>query len=234
MSWPALADRRIRATQEELVEALRGHLTASPPLPVRASSRTDRRPRPGDRPDRPGGGGRTSNSFRETIADRKDDPRHRRPQRAKRSVRDRHRHEPIPLGRPSRLLGRLCARATTRAPARDDQHACARESRWLKDNPLSVRLGSRQNQRQLLPGPVPPNQGPPRRQEGHRRRRCLPAAHHLPHAQGRDALPGPRRRSLRQADTRLPPPAASFSASRTLGSLSNSLRPPHDASLVSL
>ncbi len=72
-------------------------------------------------------------------------------------------------------------------------------SRWLKATLFSCALGGRQNQRQLLPGPVPPNQGSPRGQKGHRRRRRLPPAHHPSHAQGRHSVPGFRRRPLRQA-----------------------------------
>ena len=90
----------------------------------------------------------------------------RRPQRPNRSFRDRRRHEPLPLGRPSRLLG-LHVPAQRRERRQEKIHPDEQGLTLVESNALLVCLGSRQNQGQLLPGPVPPNQGPPGRQKGH-------------------------------------------------------------------
>src|SRR5271166_4863496 len=120
----SLANRRIRATPEELREALQGRLTAHHRFLLqlhleqvdaldRAIARIDKEVKA------------DLDSFRQ-HRDREDRPGLRRPQRPKRSFRDRRRHEPLPLGRPSPLLGLACARAMTRAPAREGPPECAR------------------------------------------------------------------------------------------------------------
>src|SRR5271166_305956 len=99
----SLANRRIRATPEELREALQGRLTAHHRFLLqlhleqvdaldRAIARIDKEVKA------------DLDSFRQ-HRDREDRPGLRRPQRPKRSFRDRRRHEPLPLGRPSPLLG---------------------------------------------------------------------------------------------------------------------------------
>lgn len=61
----------------------------------------------------------------------------------------------------------------------------------------AMRLGSRTQQEQLLPGTVPAAEGPARGQEGSDRRRGVHPHHRLSHTGRRRLLPGPRPRALR-------------------------------------
>jgi transposase len=98
-----MANQRIRATPDELREALRGRLTAHHRF-LPAPSGADQCPRSGDRADRRGGQDR-SRPLSSGHPDRKDRPGLRRSQRPICSFRNRRRDEPLSLGRPSPLLG---------------------------------------------------------------------------------------------------------------------------------
>src|SRR4029077_1928405 len=98
---------------------------------------------------------------------------------------DRNRHEPVPFGRTSHLVGwhmsaqrRECRQASIQSPAQ----GCS----MAQNDAGAVRLGSGKKEKQLPTGPILPHQSPARPQEGDHGRRSLPPYRHLPHAQGWD------------------------------------------------
>jgi transposase len=113
----------------------------------------------------------------------------------------------FPTARASPVLGRpLSAQRRERREA--TLHPPAPRRPLAQDHPRAVRLGRHPQKGQLPPGPVPPPARPPRRQEGHLRRRRLHTHRRLAHAQAWHLLPGPPRRPLRQAQHALPDPEA--------------------------
>jgi transposase len=137
-----LANRRIRATQEELREALRGRLTAHHRFLLklhlgqidaldRAIARIDEEVKSG------------LDSFREATQIVRTLPGLRRSQSILSEIGiDMSRY---PTRRPSSLFSPACARAMTRAPARGGPPRCAKAHAGGKQ-PLPVRLGSGQDQ----------------------------------------------------------------------------------------
>jgi len=86
---------------------------------------------------------------------------------------------------------------------RNDESAGKRRSNRLRkggslaqDHAGAVLLGGDKKEKQLPAGPIPPHQSPARPQEGHHGRRRLHPHRYLPHAQGRHDVPGPRLQSL--------------------------------------
>ena len=84
---------------------------------------------------------------------------------------------------------RECRQASIQSPAQ----GCS----LAQDHAGSVRLGGGKKERQLPAGPILPHQSPAWPQEGDHGRRRLHPYRHLPHAQGRHDVQGPRPQSLR-------------------------------------
>ena len=102
----------------------------------------------------------------------------------------------FPSARTSHLVGwhmsaqrRECRQASIQSPAQ----GCS----LAQNHAGAVRLGGGKKERQLPAGPILPHQSPARPQEGDHGRRRLHPYRHLPHAQGRDDVQGPRPQSLR-------------------------------------
>ena len=164
----ALAHPRLSATPERLREALRGRVTAPPPLPAAAAPGPGRRARGGGRADRPRGrGAARALSRRGRAADL--DPRRRRARGPGDRRRDRPRHGPVPDRRAPRLLGRAVPeerRERRQAPLQPPAQGRA----VAQDHAGAVRLGGEPQEGQLPAGAVPPPARPPRAEEGGRAR----------------------------------------------------------------
>ena len=96
----SLADRRVKASAEQLVWPG----DKAPSLPAAPSSQSDRRSRSRHGDDRCPSGGQPWALSHRSRADHVD-PRFPEPRRARRRLRNRHRHEPVPFGRTSHLVG---------------------------------------------------------------------------------------------------------------------------------
>jgi transposase len=171
-----LADRRIKATREELREALRGRLTAHHRFLLklhleqidaldRAIARIDEEVKTGLDPFREATQiVRTVPGFDDLSAQ---------------SVLSEIGIDMSRYPTDGHLLSWACMCPRNDESAGEKRSTRMRKgSRWLKAT-LFMRLGGRQNQGQHLSGPVPPDHGAAGGQKGDRRRRGLPPAHHL-------------------------------------------------------
>ena len=120
----ALAHQRVKAPRERLIEALRGRVTAHHRFLLRlhlrqiealeaAVAEIDQEVEADLEP------------FRAAVRLLSSIPGVSALERRGDRGRDRHRHAPLPQRRAPAVLGRLCARATTRAPASAAPPACA-------------------------------------------------------------------------------------------------------------
>src|SRR5208282_3521644 len=185
----SLADRRAKSARPSRTR------DEAPSLPAAPSSQPDRRSRC-----RYGHGRRASGGEPWALSHRSRAPDvdsgHQEPRRSRHRLRDRHRHEPVPFARTSHLMGwhmsaqrRECRQTSIQSPAQ----GCS----LAQNHAGAVRLGGGKKERQLPAGPILPHQSPARPQEGDHGRRRLHPYRHLPHAQGRDDVQGPRLQSLR-------------------------------------
>jgi transposase len=80
-------------------------------------------------------------------------------------------------------------------PRNDESAGKRRSTRIRKGSPwlkTAVRLGGDTNERHLPPRSIPPHQSAAWAEEGHPGRRGIDTYRHLPHAQGRNPVSGPR------------------------------------------
>jgi hypothetical protein len=111
----SLADRRVKASPEEFREALRGRVTKHHRF-LRPSSQPDRRSRCRY--------GHEARALSHRSRANHVDSGHQEPRRSRHCLRNRDRHEPVPFGRTSHLMGlhmsaqrRECRQASIQSPA---------------------------------------------------------------------------------------------------------------------
>jgi transposase len=110
-------------------------------------------------------------------------------------LRDWHRYEPVPIRRPSHLLGRsLSAKRRERRQA--SIQSSAEGCPLAQDHTRAMRLGGRAQEGRLPACPILAAQGTTGSKEGDHGRCRLHPYRHLPHAQGWNAVSGPRLQSL--------------------------------------
>jgi hypothetical protein len=191
----SLADRRVKASPQEFREALRGRVTKHHRFLLRlhlnqidaldaamatVDAQVEAKP--------------WALSHRSRAPDV--DSGYQEPRRSRHRLRDRDRHEPVPVGCPSHLVGRHmsaqrreCRQASIQSPAQGSSLA--------QDHAGAMLMGGDKKERQLPAGPILPHQSPAQLQKGDHGRRSLDPYRHLPDAQGRDDVQGPRPQSLR-------------------------------------
>jgi transposase len=190
-----LADRRIKASPQDLCEALRGRVTKHHRFLLAlhlghidaieaAIDKIDHEVEADLEP------------FRAAVDLLSTIPGGQRAVRTEHYRRDRARHGPLPNLRPSHLLGRpLSQERRERRQAPLDPHAQGRA--LAQDHARSVRLVGCAQQSHLPARPVPAPEGPSRREKGYRRRRRLHPHRRLSHAQDGNRVSRPWTPALR-------------------------------------
>src|SRR4051812_27934914 len=149
-----------------------------------------------------------------------------------RDCRDRPRHEPVPDRRASSVLGRSGSRSRRerrQAPLDTGDQGSALAQACAG----AMRLGSSEQEDQLLRSPIPAPQGTPRPQESGCRGRRLDPDHRLSPAPRRHLLPGPRYQASARTTSLAairPAPLASSQTASAASVTSSKSGAPHDPS----
>ena len=193
----ALAHRNVKSPQAKLAEALRGRVTRHHRFLLQTPSAADRWARCLTRR----AGPRNRSQSRALLHRRRHcehPPRHQQAQRRSHRLRDRRRHESLRHRGSSVVVGSLVP--AQRRERRQASVEPASPRRALAQNhPRPMRPRRQKQTRKLLSSPIPASAQPTRTAKSHLRCRRLHSHRHLPYAQERNRLSGPRCRPLLSA-----------------------------------